>query len=163
MKIQHPLTADPSRAMGIDYGTRRIGIALSDPTGTLATPLTTLARRAGKRAPIARILELAAKHDVGRFVVGLPLHPQGGENTWTAETREFGRRLRNRSGLPVHFIDESYSSAEAEARIRFIGLKRAQREEKARIDAGAAAIILQDWLDARALDTPEDLGGGPAP
>lgn len=163
MKIEHPLTAGPSRAMGVDYGTRRIGLALSDTTGTLATPLTTLARRTGKRAPIARILQLARVHDVGRFVVGLPLHPQEGENTWTAETREFGKRLRSRSGLPVHFIDESYSSAEAEARIRLTGRKRAQREEKARIDAGAAAIILQDWLDARALDAPEDLGGGPAP
>jgi len=149
--------------MGVDYGTRRVGLALSDPTGTLATPLTTLVRRRGKRAPIGRILALARKHEVERFVIGLPLHPQEGENTWTAETREFGRRLRDRSGLPIHFIDESYSSAEAEARIRFVGAKRAKREEKARVDAGAAAIILQDWLDARALDAPADLGGGGAP
>lgn len=149
--------------MGVDYGTRRVGLALSDPTGTLATPLTTLVRRRGKRAPIGGILELARKHEVERFVVGLPLHPQEGENSWTAEAREFGGRLRDRSGLPVHFIDESYSSAEAEARIRFIGAKRAKREEKARIDAGAAAIILQDWLDARALDTPADRRGGEAP
>ncbi len=149
--------------MGVDYGTRRVGLALSDPSGTLATPLTTLVRRRGKRAPIGRILELARKHEVQRFVVGLPLHPQEGENTWTAEAREFGGRLQHRSGLPVHFVDESYSSAEAEARIRFIGAKRAKREEKARIDAGAAAIILQDWLDARALDAPADLGGGEAP
>ncbi len=148
--------------MGVDYGTRRIGLALSDPTGTLATPLTTLVRRQGKRAPLARILEIAREHEVGRFVLGLPLHPQEGENTWTAEAREFGRRLRDRSGLPVHLIDESYSSVEAEARIRFIGAKRAKREEKARIDAGAAAIILQDWLDARALDAPADPGKGAA-
>lgn len=151
------------RAMGVDYGTRRIGLALSDPTGTLATPLTTLVRRAGKRAPIARILELARQHQVDRFVLGLPLHPREGENRWTAEAREFGRRLRDRSGLSVHFVDESYSSAEAEAKIRVIGLKRAQREDKARIDAGAAAIILQDWLDARALDPSADFGGGAAP
>lgn len=149
--------------MGVDYGTRRVGLALSDPTGTLATPLTTLVRRRGKRAPIGRILELAGRHEVERFVVGLPLHPQEGENTWSAEAREFGRRLRDRSGLPVHFIDESYSSAEAEARIRFVGAKRAKTEDKARIDAGAAAIILQDWLDARALDAPADLGGRGAP
>ena len=151
------------RAMGVDYGTRRIGLALSDPTGTLATPLTTLVRRAGRRAPIARILELARQHEVDRFVLGLPLHPQEGENRWTAEARDFGRRLRDRSGLPVHLVDESYSSAEAEARIRVIGLKRAKREDKARIDAGAAAIILQDWLEARALDPSADWGEGAAP
>lgn len=162
MKIG-PAEGSPLRAMGVDYGTRRIGLALSDPTGTLATPLTTLVRRAGRRAPIARILELARQHQVDRFVLGLPLHPQEGENRWTAEARDFGRRLRDRSGLPVHLVDESYSSAEAEAKIRVIGLKRAKREDKARIDAGAAAIILQDWLDARALDPSADFGRGAAP
>lgn len=162
MKIG-PAEESPLRAMGVDYGTRRIGLALSDPTGTLATPLTTLVRRAGKRAPLARILELARQHQVDRFVLGLPLHPQEGENRWTAEARDFGRRLRDRSGLPVHLVDESYSSAEARARIRVIGLKRAKREDKARIDAGAAAIILQDWLDARALDPSADRGEGAAP
>lgn len=162
MKIG-PVEGGPLRAMGVDYGTRRIGLALSDPTGTLATPLTTLVRRAGKRAPIARILALARQHQVDRFVLGLPLHPQEGENRWTAEARDFGRRLRDRSDLPVHLVDESYTSAEAESRIRVIGLKRAKREDKARIDAGAAAIILQDWLDARALDPSADWGGGAAP
>jgi len=91
---------------------------------------------------------------VGRFVVGLPLDPDGGENSWTDEVRDFGRRLGDRSGLPVHYVDEEYSSAEAEARIRSIGLPRKRKEDKARIDAAAAAIILQDWLDARSLDAP---------
>ena len=142
----------PRRTLALDYGTRRIGLALSDATGTLATPLTTLTRRAGKRPPIAGILELARRYGVGRVVVGLPLDPDGGENSWTAEVRDFGRRLADRSGLPVHFIDEQYSSVEAEARIRSIGLTRKQKEDKARIDAAAAAIILQDWLDAGSLD-----------
>ena len=148
----------PHRVLALDYGTRRIGLALSDASGTLATPLTTLTRRTGKRPPIARILEIAAAHGAGCFVVGLPLDARGRQNSWTAEVREFGGRLGDRSGLPVHFIDESYSSVEAEARIRSIGLTRKKREDKGRIDAGAAAIILQDWLDARALDAPETLG-----
>ena len=148
------------RILALDYGTRRIGLALSDTTGTLATPLTTLTRRAGKRPPIARILELARHHGVGRLVVGLPLDPDGGEDSWTAEVRDFGRRLGDRSGLPVHFIDEAYSSAEAEARIRSIGLTRKQKEDKARIDAAAAAIILQDWLDAHTLDAPAPVDEG---
>ena len=150
----------PHRALAIDYGTRRIGLALSDASGTLATPLTTLTRRAGKRPPITRILEIAADHDAGCLVVGLPLDARGRENSWTAEVRDFGGRLGDRSGLPVHFVDESYSSVEAEARIRSIGLTRKKKEDKARIDAGAAAVILQDWLDARALDAPETLGQG---
>ena len=144
--------------MGIDYGQRRIGIALSDASGTLATPLVTLKRRAGKRPPIARMLELAQRHRVLRFVVGLPLDMDGRENAWTAEVRAFGRRLADQSGLPVMFIDESYSSVEAEARIRSIGLTRKKREDKGRIDAGAAAIILQDWLDASPVDAPADVG-----
>lgn len=144
----------PRRTLGLDYGTRRIGLALSDPTGTLATPLATLTRRAGRRPPMARILELARGHRVGRFVVGLPLDPDGGENSWTTEVRDFGRRLEDRSGLPVHFIDEEYSTAEAEARIRSIGLTGKRKQDKARIDAAAAAIILQDWLDSHSLDTP---------
>ena len=152
------MPAPPYRVLALDYGTRRIGLALSDASGSLASPLTTLTRRAGKRPPIARILEIAAAHGAGRLVVGLPLDARGRENSWTAEVRDFGGRLGNRSGLPVHFIDESYSSAEAEARIRSIGLTRKKREDKARIDAGAAAIILQDWLDARSLDAPETLG-----
>ena len=148
----------PHRTLALDYGTRRIGLAMSDATGTLATPLTTLTRRAGRRPPIALILELARRHGVGHFVVGLPLDGNGGENSWTAEVRDFGRMLGQRSGLPVHFIDEEYSSAEAEARIRSIGLTRKKREDKARIDAAAAAIILQDWLDAHSLDEPSPVG-----
>ncbi len=150
----------PRRVLAVDYGTRRIGLALSDASGTLATPLTTLTRRAGKRPPITRILKLASDHEAECLVVGLPLDAEGRENSWTAEVRDFGGRLGSRSGLPVHFIDESYSSAEAEARIRSIGLTRKKKEDKARIDAGAAAIILQDWLDARSLDTPENLDDG---
>ena len=140
------------RALGIDYGMRRIGIALSDATGTLATPLTTLKRRPGKRPPVTRILDLAQRHRVLRMVVGLPLNVDGCEDSWTVEVRAFGRRLEDRSGLRVHFVDESYSSVEAESRIRSIGLRRKKREDKGRIDAGAAAIILQDWLDACAMD-----------
>lgn len=136
------------RVLAIDYGLRRIGIAVSDATGTLASPVTTLGRRAGKRPPIARILDLAGELGARGFVVGLPLEEEGGENDWTAEVRDFGRRLEARSGLPVHFADERYSSLEAETRIRSIGLRRKAKEDKARIDAGAAAIILQDWLDA---------------
>ena len=137
-------------ALGLDYGRRRIGIAVSDPGCVLATPLTTLARRAGKRPPIARLLEIAEQHMVRLVVVGLPLDLAGRETEWTAEVRSFGERLAKRGGISVVFQDERYSSAEAEARIRSAGLPRRKREDKSRIDAAAAAIILQDWLDGQA-------------
>ncbi len=138
------------RTMGIDYGLRRLGIAISDPSGILATPLTTLVRRRNKRPPIPRILELAAEHNVGRFVVGLPLTEEGDENQWTRQVRLFGERLAGTSGLPVAFMDERCSSAEALHKLRLAGRNRGLRQDKGRIDAGAAAIILQDWLDERA-------------
>ncbi len=134
--------------LALDYGVRRIGVARSDPTGTLATPLTTLCRRAGKRPPIARIMQLAIENEAEAFVVGLPLDDDERENDWCAEIRSFGQRLESRSGFPVLYVDERYSSVEAEGRIRSAGLRRRAKEDKARIDAGAAAIILQDWLDA---------------
>lgn len=142
------MPAPHRRVLALDYGLRRIGVAVSDPSGTLASPVTTLQRRTGKRPPISRILDLGNEFGVRGFVVGLPLEETGGENEWTAEVRAFGRRLGRRSGLPVRFVDERYSSLEAEARIRSIGLRRKAKEDKARIDAGAAAIFLQDWLDA---------------
>lgn len=137
-------------AMGLDYGRRRIGVAVSDLAGMLATPLTTLTRRAGKRPPMARLLEITERYGVRLVVVGLPLDPTGRETEWTAEVRSFGERLAKRGGISVVFQDERYSSAEAETRIRSAGLPRRKKEDKARIDAGAAAIILQDWLDGQA-------------
>lgn len=143
----------PRRVVALDYGLRRIGVAASDPTGTLASPVTTLSRRAGKRPPVAGIIEIARRRSAEAFVVGLPLDEAGGENDWTAEVRAFGRQLETKSGLPVSFVDERYSSAEAETRIRSIGLRRKAKEDKGRIDAGAAAIFLQDWLDARGVES----------
>lgn len=134
--------------MALDYGRRRIGIALSDASRSLATPLATLKRRAGKRPPIVHLLDLVRTYGVRRVIVGLPLDIDGQENEWTGEIRAFGGRLKEVGRVPVEFFDERYSSVEAEARIRSIGLPRKKREDRARIDAGAACIILQDWLDA---------------
>ena len=112
------------RVLGIDFGEKRIGLAVSDPTGTLASPLETLQRRRGKRPPL-----------------------QGTEDDWCAEVRRVGDALGERTGLPVGFIDERFSSRQAERAVRSSGLRKTQREEKARIDAGAATVILQAFLD----------------
>lgn len=136
-----------SRALAVDFGERRIGMAISDPTGVLATPLPTLTRRAGKRPPWAAILEVIASRDVDRIVVGLPLTLEGGENEWTREVRAFGDRLGERSGLPVAYMDERMTSVRAERAVRALGLKKRERERKARVDAAAAVLILQAFLD----------------
>lgn len=135
------------RVLGIDYGTRRIGLALSDPTGTIASPLPTLRRRTGKRAPLAGLEEIARGHEVERLVVGLPLDLEGRETEWCAEVREVGDRLASRLGLPVEYMDERLTSVRAERAVRSLGLRKNQREDKGRVDAAAAILILQAWLD----------------
>lgn len=138
-----------SRVLGVDYGERRIGLALSDPTRTIASPYGTLVRRPGKRPPWADLERLVQDQEVAEIVVGLPLALSGDETDWTAEVRDFAERLRERTGLPVSFIDERLSSVQAERAVRGMGLKRSQREEKARVDAAAAAIILRSYLQSR--------------
>lgn len=120
---------------------------MSDPTGTLASPLTTLRRRPGKRPPVSAIAELARTHEVEGIVMGLPLTLEGAEDEWCAEVRYVGEALALRTGLPVRMVDERFTSVQAERGIRSSGLGRAQREDKARVDAGAATVILQRWLD----------------
>ncbi|HEX2190497.1 MAG TPA: Holliday junction resolvase RuvX [Longimicrobiaceae bacterium] len=136
-----------SRILALDYGRRRIGVAVSDPTRTIAAPLATLTRRAGKRPPWAEIGRLVAEQEAGELVVGLPLELGGEEGEWAAEVRAFGAELARRTGLPVHWVDERLSSVEAERAVRSMGLKRSRREDKARIDATAAALILRGFLD----------------
>ncbi len=139
------------RVLGIDFGERRIGLAISDPSGTLASPLPTLKRRAGKRPPLGTLAEIVEKNGVGILVFGLPLTLDGGESDWTRTVRKVAEALGNRTGLPVHFIDERLTSVRAERTVRSLGLPRKKREQKERVDAAAAVLILQGWLDL-----PED-------
>jgi len=135
------------RALGIDFGMKRIGLAVSDPTGTVATPLETLQRRAGKRPPLATMEKLGRELSVEHVVVGLPLDLQGEETEWCAEVRSVGERLADRLGVPVSFVDERMTSVRAERAVRSVGLRKQERERKERIDAAAAQLILQAWLD----------------
>lgn len=136
------------RILAVDFGERRVGLALSDPTATIAQPLTVLVRRAGKRPPVQAIADLAAEHDVQHIVVGLPLTLAGGESDWTREVRAFGEKLAARAGLGVTFADERMTSVAAERAVRSLGLRKTEREKKERIDAAAAVLILQAYLDA---------------
>ena len=136
------------RILAVDYGARRIGLALSDPTGTLASPLTTLSRRAGKRPPWPELERVVREGEVERIVVGLPLDLAGNEPEWAAEVREFATKLGSRTGLPIELLDERMTSVRAERLVRSSGLPKGKREQKERIDAAAATLILQNYLDS---------------
>ena len=138
------------RALGIDYGRKRVGLAVSVPTGTIASPLDTLVRRAGKRPPIAKMEAIGIEVGVEHVVMGLPLDLKGNETEWCAEVRDVGERLAGRLGVEISFIDERMTSVRAERAVRSIGLPKREREKKVRIDAAAAQLILQAWLDRQA-------------
>jgi putative Holliday junction resolvase len=137
------------RVLGIDYGERRIGLAVSDPTGTIASPHGVVQRRRGKRPPLARLAEIARDLGAERLVVGLPLDLKGRETDWCAEVREFGEALGRKLELPVDYVDERMTSVQAERAVRSVALRKTERERKGRVDAAAAALILQVWLDRK--------------
>jgi putative holliday junction resolvase len=149
-----------SRVLAIDFGERRIGFAVSDPTRTIASPLTTLTRRPGKRPPWPEIQRIVEEQEVAEVVIGLPLDLAGEERDWSREVRAFGADLTRRTGLPVHWVDERMTSVMAERAVRDIGLKRSQLHRKDRIDAAAASIILQAYLRGaetrESQDEPDD-------
>ena len=150
MRAIEPFAQGDMRVLGIDLGERRVGVAVSDPTGSIAQPLPTLRRRAGKRMPLATLRSLAEQYQVQGIVVGLPLAPSGDDTEWTRTVREAASDLERRSGVPVHLVDERFTSRAAERAVRGLGLPKNKREEKGRVDAAAAVLILQSWLDARA-------------
>ncbi|HUE77479.1 MAG TPA: Holliday junction resolvase RuvX [Longimicrobiales bacterium] len=137
------------RILAVDFGERRVGLALSDPRGMIATPLPTLTRRKGKRPPVAAVARVAEEHDVAELVIGLPLDLSGEESDWSREVRTFGDRLAERTGLPVAYQDERMTSVRAERAVRSLGLSKEKREQKERVDAAAAMLILQAYLDQR--------------
>jgi putative holliday junction resolvase len=135
------------RVLAVDYGERRVGIAVSDPTATIAQPLTVILRRPGRRPPVQAVADLASAQEAEHIVVGLPLTLEGVDSDWTREVRTFGEKLADRTGLPVTFADERMTSVVAERAVRSLGLKRKERERKDRVDAAAAVLILQRHLD----------------
>jgi putative Holliday junction resolvase len=135
------------RLLALDWGELRIGLALSDESQVLATPLETLQRREGKRLPMPRLLELVALHNPVGVVVGLPLSLEGTEGDSAIAAREMASTVARRTGLPLELWDERMSTARALASIREQG--GSTRGRKADIDALAAAVLLQHFLDAR--------------
>ena len=137
---------NPGRIMALDVGGRRIGVALSDSTRVLASPLTTLRAEPRARA-LAEIAALVARHEVAEVVVGLPLTLNGEIGPQAQLIQAFAEELRHALPAPIHLFDERLTSVAAERMMQDLGIKPERR--KARIDEVAASIILQDFLDAR--------------
>jgi putative Holliday junction resolvase len=132
--------------LGLDGGTVRVGLAASDPTGTLASPVAVLERRIGPRL-WERVRAEARARGAVRIVVGLPLQMSGDEGTAAVAARALAEEANAETGLPVEMWDERLSSAEAERALLAQGMRR--RRRRTRVDAVAAAVVLQAWLDAR--------------
>ncbi len=132
--------------MGLDFGSRRIGIALSDPEGTIASPHDSLERQ-GLAKDVAALCELAREREVGEIVVGLPVHLDGRRGPEAKAAREFAKRLAEATGLPVDTFDERWTTVEAERSLREGGRKGARRRQV--VDAVAASILLRAWLERR--------------
>ncbi len=134
-----------ARFMAVDYGEKRVGLAISDELGMIASPAGFIARRAGKRAPVAEIIRRAESLEARGFVVGLPLDGEGNETEWTAEVRRVGSELGKRTGLPVQYHDERYTTAQSLRVIR--EMEGSTRGRKGDVDALAAAVLLQHALN----------------
>ena len=132
------------RVLGLDVGDRRIGLALSDPTGMLASPFGFV-----ERGPTdtADILSVAQENEVEEIVVGLPLSMSGDSGVQAGKVRGFIRELRSRTDLPIRTVDERLSTVQAQGMLRQSGRRR--QRDRGELDAAAAAVILQAYLDYR--------------
>ncbi len=134
-----------ARYMSLDYGEKRIGLAIADPLGMIASPAGFIQRRAGKRPPIAEIVRRAESLEARGIVMGLPLDGDGDETDWTREVRMVGAELEKRTGLVVRFVDERYTTAASLRAIREMG--GSTRGRKGDVDSMAAALMLQHVLN----------------
>lgn len=135
--------ADPGRWLAVDWGTKRIGLAISDPTGTIAQPLATLTRRAGRRFPLQRLRGYLEEWRPVGIVVGLPLDAGGAEGPAAREARATAELIAAKTGLPVELLDERMTTARA---LEAVGPETGDRVD---IDQRAAVVLLQLHLDRR--------------
>jgi len=151
------------RVLGLDVGSRRIGIAVSDPLGITAQGLETLQRR-NKRTDLAALEKVIRDYEVTEIVVGLPLRMSGREGAQSEKMQLFAEDLRKRFGLPVHLWDERLTSAEANRLLRETDLSIEKRAKA--VDRMAAVLILQGWMGSRLPASgfrPSDTESGSGP
>jgi len=137
--------ADMGRMLALDIGDKRIGVAVSDETGTLARPLTAITR-ASKRQDFERIARLVVEQRAERVVAGYPRSLSGGEGPQAQRVRRYVEALAVTLPVPVELWDEQYTTVEASERLRDSGRRRSH--DRGQLDAAAAAILLQDYVDS---------------
>jgi putative Holliday junction resolvase len=135
------------RTLALDYGEARIGVAISDPTGLLAQPLETIVTQPGDAKALARIAEIVKTQEVGQIVIGLPLHMSGRAGPEVERANAFGERVRKRTGVPVEYLDERWTTREATRAMDDAGVSR--KKQRGRVDPIAAALLLRTWLELR--------------
>ena len=145
------MPADRGRWMAIDWGERRIGLAISDPSGIIATPAGVIERRVGKRAPVAELVRRAVSLEARAIVMGLPLDGAGEETVRSTECRRVATELARRTELPVSLLDERFTTAAALRAVREMG--GSTRGRKGDVDALAATVLLQHALRMQSLPT----------
>ena len=138
------------RFVGIDYGSKRVGLAISDPVGSIASPFKTLSARSTPSEQVQAVIEAtSAEYDIDEWVVGHPLNMDGSEGPQAKLSGRFAKLLAGATGAPVHLWDERLSSVQADTYLAEAGATRKQKET--RRDMLAAQVILQTFLDARSL------------
>jgi putative Holliday junction resolvase len=146
------------RVLALDHGTKRIGVALSDETATLAQPLEFVAAEPLATA-LERIKGIVHERQVGEILVGLPRNMNGTYGPSAESALKFAATLREALGVPVNTWDERLTSVQANRFLIQAGMRREQRKTK--VDQSAAAILLQSYLDARAARSENPVEGGP--
>ena len=133
------------RILGIDFGTRRVGLAASDPSGRLASPYKTLpfADEAQVLDAVTEAIELL---EAARVVIGLPFKADGSMSSGTLRALSFGHALASRVTIPVTWVDESFTTSEARHRLREGGKRRTPKEERLIIDQIAATVLVEEYL-----------------
>ncbi len=134
------------RILGIDYGTRRIGVAVSDPTQLIARGVATLPN---DERMMEQLMAIITREEVVAIVVGMPYSADGGKGQKAREVEAFIERLKKHTRLDVTTWDESYSSVQAHRVLIEIGIGKKKRREKERVDTMAARLMLQEYLDHR--------------
>ncbi|MBI9078717.1 MAG: Holliday junction resolvase RuvX [Pseudodesulfovibrio sp.] len=134
------------RALGIDFGLKRVGLSVSDRTGTLVSPYKTI-ERTSRNALFEELTEIIQTETIEAIVVGLPLALSGEDTLTTRQARNFAESLGRRTDLPIHMMDERLTSAEAEEELNAAGLRGKKR--KMALDSQAAVIILRSWLESK--------------
>ncbi|MDA1195026.1 MAG: Holliday junction resolvase RuvX [Planctomycetota bacterium] len=134
------------RTAAVDYGRRRIGLAVADPLGISVRGLATLEKVLDPADGARRAAAAFAAEEVGRILVGLPLYASGDESPMAVEARAFGALLAEAAGLPVGFVDETLTTWEAEEAVRARGIPLREAKQSGLLDQQAAVAILRGWL-----------------